>query len=356
MIEKAYADNIDMLVCPECKSDLSFVKEKVAGKTSLREKLVCARCNTEYPIINGIPIFWNEGEKNEFSEDITTNPADSELQDKVTMANVLFHDSTCETYESDLSTEGIDTYYCQNRIQKVLEFIASQSGDKFYVDIGCGTGNVLKHGVNIFEKSVGIDVSFGMLTKAMHKGFFVAKGNAFQLPIADNTLNAISGFSFLHHLYDQTPFFFECIRVLKPGGYLYTDFDQNREAMLILERSKISVFLKNMYAMLRRISAQLYPGKKVMHHSKEFEKIVHLAEYHVYQEKGILEEDLRNRLLEAGFTKCRIIKHWNSASYEGAEYNSISLRDRFVKIGEILASFHFSSNDLSPYLLVLAQK
>ena len=349
--------NLDLFACPSCKERVKIIYRENGGSKTNKildpVKLACQACGEEFPIDDGIPCFWKEP----FEEGALLNATEHEecLQEKIVKANALFHDQTAAQYETDLSTEGISTTYCQQRIKRVLEHIAEHTDHESLLDVGCGTGNVLKHGQNHFDKTIGIDVSLSMLRIAKWRGFFVARASAFQLPILDNRVTAVSAFSLLHHMYDPTPFLFECARILKSEGFLYTDFDPNREANLILESSKSAAFIKRMYSRLRRLDASLRRGKTLTHYSQEIGKIAQLAEYHVYQGNGFDGEELREMIMNAGFRSCRIIKHWNSASFEGHEYSSISLRDRMIKLGEMVSSLHLNSHDLSPLLLVLAK-
>ncbi len=51
---------LDVICCPDCKSDLELVEEKVDSENEeevvLEGKLICKVCGREYPIRDGIPI------------------------------------------------------------------------------------------------------------------------------------------------------------------------------------------------------------------------------------------------------------------------------------------------------------
>jgi len=46
---------LDILACPICKGDLDLVVEKENEEEILEGKLICKKCNIEYPIEEGIP-------------------------------------------------------------------------------------------------------------------------------------------------------------------------------------------------------------------------------------------------------------------------------------------------------------
>jgi uncharacterized protein len=46
---------LDILCCPVCKGDLALTVAKENEREILEGILLCARCNMEYPIHDGIP-------------------------------------------------------------------------------------------------------------------------------------------------------------------------------------------------------------------------------------------------------------------------------------------------------------
>jgi len=46
---------LDILACPVCKGDLELVVEEENEEEILTGKLICNKCNIEYPIEDGIP-------------------------------------------------------------------------------------------------------------------------------------------------------------------------------------------------------------------------------------------------------------------------------------------------------------
>ena len=48
-------DLMDILCCPVCKGELELKVEKKEDENILEGKLICHKCNVEYPIHDGIP-------------------------------------------------------------------------------------------------------------------------------------------------------------------------------------------------------------------------------------------------------------------------------------------------------------
>ncbi len=46
---------LDILACPVCKGDLVLEVEEEDEEEIIKGKLICKKCNVEYPIEDGIP-------------------------------------------------------------------------------------------------------------------------------------------------------------------------------------------------------------------------------------------------------------------------------------------------------------
>lgn len=95
------------------------------------------------------------------------------------------------------------------------------------LDIGCGTGRALQRLTGLFEKSIGFDLSFGMLIKARdsigsNQSVQLIRGHADLLPFKTNTFDYIISHTTLHHLTlpHQVELLRACSSLLRPGGRL----------------------------------------------------------------------------------------------------------------------------------------
>jgi demethylmenaquinone methyltransferase/2-methoxy-6-polyprenyl-1,4-benzoquinol methylase len=86
------------------------------------------------------------------------------------------------------------------------------------LDLACGTGDFLRVLERSGRRSVGIDMSAGMLAHARTLGAPLVLGDAAALPFADGAFDgAVSGFA-LRNFADLDAVFGELARIVRPGG------------------------------------------------------------------------------------------------------------------------------------------
>ncbi len=211
--------------------------------------------------------------------------ADNNLSEQIKRANrAVYNNIIPEKYNSN---ESIFNDKRRDTIRKILEESAQQAGNLASLDIGCGTGNVLRISQNIFAKTYGVDISEILLTRiapSFPNSYFVAS-DAENLPFKNESFNCISCYALLHHIYSHEMLFNETYRILKPGGILYTDHDPN-------------YFLHRFYRLFYKMKYSKKPG-----FSSETEE---LAEYHNTSSPGINPEKLCDTLIQTGFRKVKI--------------------------------------------------
>jgi len=201
----------------------------------------------------------------------------SSIEESITQANREYHNSLDpEEYHENPSIFDKDR---QDEIRETLKKISDPEGD--LLDVGCGTGNILRWGRDNFRRVVGVDISENMLDLARREvpEAKICLTDASRLPFADNSFQAVTFYATLHHFPSPEKFLREGLRVLKPGGYIYTDHDPN-------------YFLVRFYYPIFKI---LYRGKVAFGSEKG-----DLAEYFHTQEPGINPEVLKKSLRKAG--------------------------------------------------------
>lgn len=154
------------------------------------------------------------------------------MEKKVIKENLRLHKKEAESYERDKSE--IYNKREQRRIRNVLnkarKHLKTQSTELRALDIGCGTGNILKKLDLHFDEIIGIDLSKEMLSVALEGVEIEEKpklirGRAAILPFPDESFDLVSAYSVLHHLPSFSRPLSEIARVLKKGGILYIDHE-----------------------------------------------------------------------------------------------------------------------------------
>ena len=96
------------------------------------------------------------------------------------------------------------------------------------LDIGCGTGQSRQLYIQHAKRYIGLDLSYEALVRA-HRQFPDSqwlRGNACELPFAENSFDVVVFSSVLHHIPDFPDAVREAFRVVRPGGYVFA-FDPN---------------------------------------------------------------------------------------------------------------------------------
>lgn len=91
------------------------------------------------------------------------------------------------------------------------------------LDLACGTGRLTRV-LSLRGETIGMDSSAAMLAQARNKiEAPFAQGDAFQLPFADTSFDAVIALRFLFHFADVESFLKNISRVLEPQGITVFD-------------------------------------------------------------------------------------------------------------------------------------
>ena len=105
-----------------------------------------------------------------------------------------------------------------------LGIVRSFAGGAEVLEVGCGTGLIMRGLDGRARRLVGVDISPGMLAEARRRGFDVFEGRAEKLPFADASFDLVYSFKVLAHVPDIELALREMARVLRPGGHLVAEF------------------------------------------------------------------------------------------------------------------------------------
>jgi ubiquinone/menaquinone biosynthesis C-methylase UbiE len=105
-----------------------------------------------------------------------------------------------------------------------VDFASRYAAGGDLLEVGCGTGLLLRRFAQVTKSARGIDLSPGMLEKARARGLDVATGTATSLPFPDASFDVTCSFKVLAHVADIEGALAEMIRVTRPRGAVIADF------------------------------------------------------------------------------------------------------------------------------------
>ena len=115
-------------------------------------------------------------------------------------------------------------------IEKLIQSLQITS-DSVVLDMGCGTGNYTTAIRQVTESTVGVDMSRGMLKRALVKfpDLPLVCGDVTSLPFKSRAFDAAFTIQVLHHVKDKMFFLKEAKRVLRKGARLAIDSCSHRQ-------------------------------------------------------------------------------------------------------------------------------
>jgi ubiquinone/menaquinone biosynthesis C-methylase UbiE len=173
----------------------------------------------------------------------------------------------------------------QSELKRLISFHSVPGGR--FLDIGCGTGNLLKIAEGHFKSCHGLELSMNFLRELKRRkpDFKLVVGDGNYLPYKGKVFDMISLYGVLHHMASHKRLLVEIYRVLREGGFLYTDHDPNH------------LFYRFYYLYYRLLYP---PGKGFGTAQKD------LSEFYLTHRSGIDPYQLKEELQKVGFGTCRI--------------------------------------------------
>jgi ubiquinone/menaquinone biosynthesis C-methylase UbiE len=206
------------------------------------------------------------------------------LAERVREANKrVFEQKGFDEYESNPSIFEASR---QGEIRDTLRLL-SERCEGGLLDVGCGTGNILRLARGHFPRYVGVDLSRSLLLELnrRHPGFLLATGAAGTTPFRADTFGVVTFYGVLHHLLDAGTALTDAYRVLAPGGTLYIDHDPN-------------YFFGRFFHFYYRMTTLRRPGFG--------DSETELSEWHHTRTGGINPEELATRLRRIGFRTVQV--------------------------------------------------
>jgi ubiquinone/menaquinone biosynthesis C-methylase UbiE len=156
-------------------------------------------------------------------------------------------------------------------------------------------------------------------------------------------------FSVLHHIYDPASVIKEAYRVLKKGGYLYTDHDPNYWSNL-----RVSSLFPMMRSSYTFVITRFFSRADVQ--KGDVEKLSDVAEYHNTVSHGFKPEELKNTFLEIGFSDVQLKLHGNTAHVDRGRIKELTVMYKARLGATVILKRRFDLENLLPYIMVIARK
>ena len=138
-------------------------------------------------------------------------------------ANKEYYNAFSKGYENQRDGRAANGYH---DLLDELEsgFVRKYGAGKDVLEVGCGTGLVLRHIAQFAKSAKGVDLSPGMLEHAKARGLDVEEASATELPFKDESFDVVCSFKVLAHVPEITKALTEMARVTRPGGWILAEF------------------------------------------------------------------------------------------------------------------------------------
>lgn len=209
-------------VCPRCRNALDATTERYH----------CPHCRADYPIVLGIPDFrlepdpWIDIESDRAKGERLARETEGADFETVVRAYWAMTPSTPKPLAEKFIRHVLNS---RQRSDEWLAWMLDQDGNApggRWLEIGCGTGDLVVAALSRGIELIGIDIAFRWLVVASRRPELATGGqqlvccNAEHLPFADATYARVVSAGTLEHCGDATATICEATRVLRCGSRL----------------------------------------------------------------------------------------------------------------------------------------
>jgi ubiquinone/menaquinone biosynthesis C-methylase UbiE len=150
-------------------------------------------------------------------------------------ANQAYYDAFAERYEAHRGENDPGGYH--DMLDELeASFVERYGRSRDVLEVGCGTGLVLRRLARFARTARGVDLSPGMLARAKERGLDVHLGSVTELPFPDATFDVTCAFKVLAHIKPIDDALVEMARVTRPGGHVLAEFYNPRSLRGALRR------------------------------------------------------------------------------------------------------------------------
>jgi SAM-dependent methyltransferase/uncharacterized protein YbaR (Trm112 family) len=211
-------------VCPACRSAL---RHHVGADEHYR----CTHCDRTYPVVIGIPDFrlrpdpWIGLEADrEKGKGLEADTAHADLETTVRAYWARTPDTPRDHAERFIQF----VVSAESRAAEWLDDVApGHAPEGWWLDVGCGTADLVLAGLRRGQRTVGIDIAFRWLVVARRRlqraglSAPLVCCNGEHLPFAENSFRRVVSLGTLEHCLDANAVVAEATRVLEPEGRLH---------------------------------------------------------------------------------------------------------------------------------------
>ncbi len=155
------------------------------------------------------------------------------MREEALKDNRSYYDAFSERYE-----HGRESGYHALVDALTVDLVLRYARGKDVIEVGCGTGLILKDVAREARRAMGVDLSAGMLRRSRGRGLRVAQGDATSIPCASESFDVVCSFKVLPHVRDLRAALAEMTRLLRPGGHLILEFYNRRSLRALVKRWK----------------------------------------------------------------------------------------------------------------------
>jgi len=223
---------------------------------------------------------------------------------QVKKANIEYHARIADEYESTQPHFGSDNI---SRLEETIFLLGKKSrGQGVVLDVGCGTGFLMKIAKRYFGEVYGVDITEGMIKRIpKSKSLLPVLADSEKLPFKDASFDACISYSFLHHLRQIGPSLREIHRVLKPGGVYFNDQDFNRDYFELSESIADGTERNRLQLKTRKMEQKNTSVKYAIPLAT-----TQLAEFQEMKKGGFKAKELEAIVRRAGFRKVMVRPRW----------------------------------------------
>ena len=237
-----------LLLCASCRShdlSLTIFKSFEEGGVVADGVITCDACHTSYKVEDGLPeLILRQPQcftlDNEFTRRYATELADLSLTrpapstgrevDEHKIGQAAIFDEIVKIYE------GMTESHFWRAVDRHVFGLWGEdlSRHSMLLEVGCGNGRISRPMATGNTTVVGVDISRGMLKKAIktaeeegNQSIHYLMGDAENMPLRSEIFDACLIYGVLHHLNSPPDCLKEVGRVLEPGGHFYA-LENNR--------------------------------------------------------------------------------------------------------------------------------